>query len=315
LTTPDPIATPNTPDVLRGAEGHLFLSGGHHRVMEHFTGKITPDPRSIESFLDNAETRKLACARAGVPSEAVVFPEKLYALRRLVDFPVRSLLKDVYLSSPGNRGLAEPFYPAGPLAQSDSYALTDTHLSLTGAVTVLEALLKPRFDAEWPAFLSHLDDHTSPLERFIGDLGKKFDPPLRERAVRYIPPEAITFEHNGVRGMNEGVILISENLAAITQQKLLIFGDSYFRMLMPQLAYFYRTIIFCRTRFFHHEVVDSVAPDVIFTGMAERYLTNCTPDHLRSNLFTVPMLRGKVTRPTPGFPEIFARAFDGRKLI
>lgn len=306
IAVPTPDATAVANQILCGRDGHLFLIGGHHHVQDYFTGVSSPTDQSVQAFFANAESRRLYCATRGLRHEAVVFPEKLYALGNLVDFPVRSLLKDVYLKSSRNSGLTDPIYPSALIGNSDGYARSDTHLSHDGSMEVLKALLLPGLGAHWPQFLKHIDDHTDLRQKFCGDLGRKVEPKVQERVTLYSPPLSYALEHNGVRGMNDGSMCIVNNDESATDQRLLIFGDSFFRMLLPQLSFFYRTVIFCRTRFFHYEMIDLLHPDVIYTGTAERYLSGCVQDEERPHFLLMPSLKGKVSRPTDGFPKALA---------
>lgn len=298
--------------VLEGAEGHLFLVGGHHDVRDYFTGVRTPGAESVTAFGANAVARREYCARAGVRYAAIVFPEKLAALSALVDFPVRSLLRDVY--GQGADPAALPLYPIAALAEPKCWKRTDTHLSHGGTLRVLELLLADAFPADWPGFRVHLRDHIR-VHGFSGDLGRKLTPPQREKAKSYVAPDTVSIESNGVKGANDGVMFIVRNPASVSERRLLIFGDSFFRMILPQLAYFFRDIVFCRSRFFHAELVDAVAPDTVFVGCAERYLADCVGDDERPHFLAIPLLKGKASSPTPGFAAAFARNVDRGRLV
>jgi hypothetical protein len=309
LTADDAVARVN--QILRGREGHLFLAGGHHHVRDYFTGAKKPTDRSVEAFFANAEARRLFCAARGLEYEAVVFPEKLYALAELVDFPVISLLHEFYMSSSRNSGLTDPIYPKSVVGNSDSYAKTDTHLSHQGSMELLESILVPDFSDYWPGFLKHTDESLNFRQKFCGDLGRKFEPKIQERVTLYSAPSSYSVEHNGVSGMNDGLLCISVNEKSVTERRLLIFGDSFFRMLLPRLSYFYREIIFCRSRFFHYELIDLFGPDTVYTGTAERYLSGCVRDEERPHFLLIPLLKGKTSRPTPGFAQALSNLGAG----
>ena len=100
-----------------------------------------------------------------------------------------------------------------------------------------------------------------------------------------------------------------------TDQTLLIFGDSFFRLLVPHLAVHYRRVVLCRSPFFHAELVDAVAPSAILCGMAERYLSECLPDGQRPHFLAIGLLRGKRAAPDAVFAELFGRFIDQRGLV
>ena len=73
---------------------------------------------------------------------------------------------------------------------------------------------------------------------------------------------------------------------------VLIFGDSFFRMMLIHLSAIFSRVICLRTRFLHPEMVTLIRPDVIFTGNAERYLSYVSPDTEAQAFALYPHLRG-----------------------
>ena len=301
-------------DVYEGGEGQLFLIGGHHDVRELFTGDRTPTMASISAFRENAAGRMVFCHRAGLRYASIVFPEKLAALRALVPFPVRSLVRDVYLPGSGADAHAWPLYPLDRLRKPRFWLRTDTHLSQAGALQVLESLLADSAGEAWTAFRQHVQENLH-TDTFTGDLGRKLTPPAREKLKSYTSPETLQIESNGTNGANDGVMFIAVNEASTFNRRLLIFGDSFFRLILPELSYFFREIVLCRSRFFHYELVDAVQPDTVYFGCAERYLSDCVPDADRPHFFTIPFVKGKASRPTAGFAGAFSRVFRREALL
>jgi hypothetical protein len=300
--------------VYQGREEHLFLIGGHHSVKDYFTGVQEPAEASVAALFANSDARTGYCADNRIYFRSIVFPEKLVALSNLVEFPVRSLYRDVYVAQGGEHHRGLPLYPVEGLAKPKHWKRTDTHLSASGCNVVMEQLLADWLPDHWASFRLYNRDNFT-IDRFSGDLGRKFAPPIKEKVRSYTPHESLAVEGNGVRGSNDGTMFIAENPKSATDRTLLIFGDSFFRMMLAELSFFFRRIVFCRSRFFHYELVESVSPNAIFFGTAERYLTDCVDDRERPNFFLIPALKGKLTRPTPGFPQALARCFDREKLL
>ncbi|WP_386260645.1 methyltransferase domain-containing protein [Sulfitobacter aestuariivivens] len=145
-------------------------------------------------------------------------------------------------------------------------------------------------------------------EDFSGDLGRKFTPPVtepRERLRGAVMRKRIG--SNGMKGGNNGILILLESPDALTDKTLLIFGDSFFRQLLHHLCFFYRRVIFCRTRFFHYEMVDAFQPDHIFCGVAERYLSDVLPDDERPHFLAYPLVLGRAIEPDPLFPALWQK--------
>jgi hypothetical protein len=107
---------------------------------------------------------------------------------------------------------------------------------------------------------------------------------------------------------------LTESPDSKTDKTLLIFGDSFFRVMLNQLAWGFRRVVFCRSAYFHSELVDAVKPDVIFGGAAERYLADVAPDDVRPHFLAYTLLAGRKMAPEPGFAELFAKFFDQASL-
>jgi hypothetical protein len=285
-------------------------------VITLFTGIRSPSPASVETYYRNLRERQAWCRGRGIGFRATIFPEKLFALSKYVDLDVRSLFRDVYAVSPQNDASLPHLYIDRELAGCEGYFRTDTHLNLAGLRAALTAVLADDFGADAVAtYQAYVDRNLQDAKSYIGDLGRKFEPPRDEVIQRLRPQERFTIQSNGVKAGNDGLMLIAENPESITERRLLIFGDSFFRQMLPHLAWFYRSIVFCRTRYFHYELVDAVKPDAIYTGMAERYLSQCSPDADRPHFLAYPAIKGKPLDPDPGFAESFQRHIDMKALI
>ena len=105
-------------------------------------------------------------------------------------------------------------------------------------------------------------------------------------------------------------MILAENPEALHDVKLLIFGDSFFRQLIPHLGYFFKNIIFLRTRYFHSDIVKSVSPSIVFSGLAERYLSRCYSDEYANNFFAYPYLKARSIDPSEQFSKMFTALFS-----
>lgn len=97
-------------------------------------------------------------------------------------------------------------------------------------------------------------------------------------------------------------ILISPEAAH--DRTVLLFGDSFFRMMLQHLSMVFTRVICLRTRFLHPEMVTLIRPDVIYAGNAERYLSNVTAGSEAQAFALYPHLRAATDLAMP--PEFLA---------
>lgn len=303
-----------------GGTGYLFLSGGRHSVFPYFTGGANPKPRSVRNFADNLRQRSEYCVKTGRHFTTVVFPEKCVALRNELKEvgTFQSLFERSYLPELVDAGLMHSVcYPLSQFQDnSAAFFRTDTHYSAPGCLLMTEAILGSAFPEIIADGMRELRALLKDKPGFSGDLGRKFDPPHVETA-RVLDQQKLQIDMatNGVKGGNDGICILVSSSRSLTDKTVLIFGDSFFRQLLPLLAVFYRRVIFCRTRYFHYELTDAFSPDHIFCGLAERYLSGCLPDKKRPHFLSYPIELGRSMNPDEGFTQLWAEFCDRRKLV
>lgn len=308
------------PEVFIGQDDYLFLSGGQHNVLEYFTGAKSPSPESIAHFHNNTAQRQAYCNTHGITYSSCIFPEKICALRHLL--PESATIRSIYLRHYESALSAETSrtvtYPLTCLDGIQThFTRTDTHYATLGAIAVTEHLLTRDLPDQVEHFTAQTEELLTEKSGFQGDLGRKFSPPRSESTRVLDPsrtPRAVSVS-NGVETGNDGLLILRKAPKAATDKTLLIFGDSFFRQLLPLLSLVFAKIVFCRTRFFHAELVPAIAPDVIWTGQAERYLARCQPDTDRPHFLSYPLVRGKTLSPDPKFPQLWPKFFSNEKLI
>lgn len=302
-----------------GHDDFLFLSKGGQDVFSFFTGQKNPKPESSDIFRDNFQDRAAYCQRTGRVFRTVIFPEKCVALKSKIalDLQFRSLYTQHYagrFTESTKAGL--PIYPINAVQDDvNAFLLTDTHYSGIGDLAMIQAILGDLFSENLEAGMRKIKAKISEKSNFSGDLGRKFTPPRME--VGHIlagqPTPFISFT-NGIAA-NDGLCVLVSSPAAFSKGTLLIFGDSFFRQLLPMLAVFYHRIVFCRTRYFHFEMVEAFQPDHIFCGIAERYLSACFPDSNRPHFLSYPMLLGRAIAPDEGWSDLWKKFVIQRELI
>lgn len=302
-TTP-PVEIPE--HIAKVGDGELVLTGGRHRVEGLFNGERMVADREVRQFWDNFEQRRAWCTERNIRYAHWVFPDALVLKRDLV--PGGDRMSSVFQRTYGGERPTEGcFYPLDFVASDPAHLLkTDTHFSPLCNFRLSGHVLQNSFDWAPGADFALPSETEGVLERaFAGDLGVQCDPHITEEVFRPRPPQGMRMASNGVQAGNDGIFVLVENANALRDETLLIFGDSYFRLLLPYLSYTFRKIAFCRTRFFQYEIVDAFKPSVILSGNAERYLTRVPADADRPHFFTYPLALGRSQQPDAGMAELW----------
>jgi hypothetical protein len=292
-----------------GRDDYIFLRGGMHGVFSYFTGVKSPDRKSPRIFRNNAEARTDFCAKTGRRFRMVIFPEKCVVLREKIDLPEQfsSLYERCYGPvMAGSRAEDNILYPVEALRENPAaMSRTDTHYAAPGVLGVTEALLADLFPEEIETGMTMLRALLTESTAFFGDLGRKFADPVGETQL-VMKGQAVpnTMASNGLQG-NDGLMFLVSSPQALSDKTVLVFGDSFFRQLLQTLPVFYRRVVFCRSRYFHYEMVKAVKPDDIFCGLAERYLSRCSPDTKRPHFLSYPLALGRAIEPEPDFPALW----------
>jgi hypothetical protein len=147
--------------------------------------------------------------------------------------------------------------------------------------------------------------HTGPLdELFYGDLGRKLEPPRGEEVLWPRKAASVTREENGLvhdydKPINDGRMVVSLNPESVSDETLLIFGDSYLFNALAYVELAFRRVVFCRTRFFHREMMVMVQPDVIVCQAAERYTRLVSRDAKAPPFLILPYVLGREPKMNP----------------
>lgn len=205
-----------------------------------------------------------------------------------------------------------------------TYGINDTHWAAHGKI-VISRILAQRAGIE-PAQVALSEqaarDSLAPLvPPFAGDLGNKLTPPVLEETVFFQRPFRHQMIENGIshdatRPVNDGRMIYSLSEApSAADRRLLILGDSYLHLTLPALAFFFREVLFCRTRWYHPEVAFMFRPDLLVSEQAERYLSFVWPDERAPNFFLIPYLLDRRPAFSPDDAQLFSQALScGRDI-
>lgn len=287
-------------NVVVGEGGELFLCSDRHFTLDLLLGRKSVDKRSIENFTANLERRRALSQACGARYVHLVAPDKHVVLRE--KFPLKQflVLGEVYADRSG----ASFLYPVDELRrQPGSYSRTDTHWSVEGTIIIAE-LLATTFGIPGPVVREGCAALRGALvrseEMVAGDLGVKLDPPhLEPKEHLELPWKVHTFS-NGVRGGNDGRIIATVSESPLASGRLVIFGDSFLALGQAALTAFFKEILFCRTRYYHEEIVRSARPDFVVSENVERYLSAVASDADAVPMLLMAQMLGRDTRYRPG---------------
>jgi hypothetical protein len=265
-------------EVISGKDDVLFLTGSVHKIMDHMTGKASIPEYSLVNFHKNLESRRKYCEDRGINYRHVIYPDKISVMKSF--FPVKGLVtySDRY----------RPYFTDSVLDlqnhipdENSFFFETDTHLNFKGKVETSLVILKEFFDLDVMAVRDVFNSFKGAEQEMVGDLGGKLDPVRREVRTE-IKTSFLKRYHNQVGG-NDGFAVICLNKDKLKEKgvkRLLIFGDSFCERTLQFLSYMYSEILFCRSRYFHEEIVDMFKPDDVITESAERYFSGVRLDEL-----------------------------------
>lgn len=265
-------------EVLVSKGGVAYLIGGNHSVLEYAKGELVPPPDSFENFSENLSKRKFFCESKGVPYLHVIFPDKQSVLEE--EFPVKPVVKlgNVYREKSISEAKSCIVYPVAELKemQGESFYPLDTHLTDAGSLVVLEVLLK-RLGISAGEAVARIRRQINRPVFWSGDLGNKLSGSPKQKGLLLEPDWRLQI-FNSPGKSNDGSIDILISPDAQLDKTLLLFGDSFFRMMLKQFSAIFRRVICLRTRYFHPEMMLLMKPDYVLTGNAERYLSFVSND-------------------------------------
>ena len=294
-------------DVLLTKSGFAYLIGGNHSVLKYITGESEPTEQSLENFKFNISRRAYISKIAKCKFLHVIFPDKQSVIDDEFPIPIKSRLGDRYLEhirQDGLQGLV--VYPADFLKQTlgyRAYEKLDTHLSDLGSLVVLARILD-LIGYPAPVALKEIQACINLNKVVTGDLGNKFSPPLKQNTAKLNPDwNHCKFSSNG--SSNNGQIDIYFSPDSSTDKRVLIFGDSFFRLMLPHLSKIFRQVVFLRTPYYHAEMVELIRPDIVLTGNAERYLADVASDNNAPAFQTYSYTHNMASRPSSLFLNAF----------
>jgi hypothetical protein len=298
-----------------GCEGHLFLVSGSNDVLAQF--QDTPVVQwYLWQWRHAIYTRERRLRAAGIVYKHVTIPEKITIYDNLLTdldvdwrlspanrlyrqdpyykrFPLRIARFSQYLRR-RSRWRSIMIDLVGPLRRlrdlQPLYFRTDTHWTFEGRMIGYQEICRA-LGAE--PVKDFRERRTMYLPDFSGDLGGACTPPLTEGVTAYnlqrdaerVYASPIV-EHRERRGqihtLHTGSHVVYRNPCAPDPRRVVLFGDSYAHVapiqLTIMLAETFGELHFIWSTQFDYGYVERVAPDIVLTEMAERFLFRAPND-------------------------------------
>jgi hypothetical protein len=293
-------------DVLIGLNQHLFLAGGAHKTLEFAVGKIEPPASSYRAFEKNIRSRIDITAARGIPYLHVISPEKHSVLVEAIPFPISVRLGERYVANAPSAANSI-LYPFELFRQHRDHCFlrTDTHPSDYGIIILTAEIIKRLVGLDCSEEASRMLSSLSVEQTIEGDLGSKVQPPIKV-TEKYLSSYWKAFFFSNKLPTNNGVCDIWISPGAVTDKRLLIFGDSVGRAIARVGSRFFREIVFLRTPFFHDDLIDQLRPDLMISENVERYLSLVQSDEDRPSFHMYPYLSGGAHVPGKEFAQAFS---------
>lgn len=238
------------------------------KQFEYLIGDLNIDESSLDAFDYNYKMNVDYTKRLNIPYCHVVFPCKALAYKK--EFKDRGVeVKSIANERHINKEYV--YYPLISEVNPSWYIPDDTHCSCLGNMKIIDksferigySLPKIRVD-----FLQ---------KKRLGDLGRMVNSSpitINEASFPNCKYPIHTFTNKSALPGNNGNMIIKINPFAATAKRLVLFGDSFFVGCLTYLSQMFREIFYIRSPYILKDVANSLEPDVILTGNAERYLVD-----------------------------------------
>lgn len=279
-------------NIVVGRSGYLYLAGGRHSVLDYITGRKSPVSVSFENFRSNLKQRESFCKSRNIRFRHIIFPDKQSVETSNFPLAAYSCLGDRYVEKCIDLTHLL-IYPRKELGFG-SFHKKDTHMS-DGGYCNLTALLLLHLGFEGEVCKKIQHELTSCLNKHVkysGDLGSKMIPEEFDIKNDIEPDWKFVHVKNNLGVSNDGLAELYFNENALTEMRVMIFGDSFSRLHSLFLSRCFKEVVFFRSRYFHEDLVEMGKPDLVITGNAERYLGTVERDDLAPNFFLYPLLKG-----------------------
>jgi len=293
--------------VLIGRDGELYLAHGGHGVLDYASGRRQVAPGMFRIFEANILHRAEQARRLGAKYLHVIFPDKQSVVRQRYPVSNPVCLGELYAAR-CPQAAPHILNLTGLIREMPerAYKITDTHLADTALIRSACRIAELLTGHDHTGTLLSLLGKRKVERRVAGDMGLRFTPPRESTETFLYPDWPIQIITNELASGNDGLIDICLSREAIYPSRVLWFGDSFGRGSIRFLSFFFREIMWMRTRFYHNEIANQFQPDFLITQNVERYLDVVEPDEAAPPFLLYPFLKGLHYAPPASFTAALA---------
>lgn len=287
------VVPPQNNNVIVGRDHELFLSSVPHETMRYVRGEIAADVHSISILKENISRRFALCRELGVMYRHAVAPDKHSVYQYFFPYENFTPLGNQFIQ--GGADFIYPILDLDPVV-GRTYRQTDSHWSWLGRLIFAKNIARnlgiadAHIDKVFDILKSRLK--LSP-QKYSGDLGSKLTPVQYEFPDSLVLPWDVTKHSNNIASGNNGRWELLQSSAPNVQGKIVVFGDSFLLQSLPVFTGFFKEILFCRTQYFHDEIIRFAKPDYVVTQNAERYFSSVKSDREAAPFLLLPALLGR----------------------
>ena len=263
------------PYALRGLDSMLFLGGDSNDSIKMFTTDVALTHEVRKSWQTYMESLKNVQSEFNIKSYAVLIaPSKEEIFPSLYPFPkAKNRLIDHFIREFKNE--ENLIWPKWELYNTRflSYCTTDTHWTDYGAYIAALSLFK-----KWQID-KFVDESSFKVKHWIGDLGSKLDPMESSRSLVFSDTLQINTVFNNYI-INNGFIKVIENASSLTNESLLIFGDSFGSNLSTALGMYFSKVIYSyQPAAFDPELISFFNPSYMLLQTNQRFINTSDMRH------------------------------------
>jgi len=287
-------------NVLIGKNDVLFLYQGGQEQFNYLLGTKTVNKHSIENYKDNMISRVSYSEANSIKYLHIIFPSKPIIYNDCLPENFSSIYSLYLKYYKNDRFQDNVIYPYIELQNQSkkTFLKHDTHNNDYGYLMITNHIIKSL------GYNICKIKYSIKNKQYLGDLATMLGGnPIDEEFMLPINKAKIFDNFDYIKG-NTNNITLTFNKDAYYSKRVLIFGDSFIKGTLKFLSLYFKDILYCRSQFFHQDIIQNYQPDIVLSAQAERYLSHIRSD-LDANNFLFTLYGDKKYYPD----KYFLRAF------
>ncbi|WP_181420886.1 alginate O-acetyltransferase AlgX-related protein [Rhodobacter viridis] len=269
------------PKAISGLDDWLFLCNDTNQTWDMYEGRLRLDDSAQAQWREEFVRRGTLMRALGIHYRYIIVPNKECVLPDMTPPELhKAPFRLVHQVRDAARGhvhdiVLEPFILNHP-ERLKFFDRGDTHWNAFGAWHVVNHILA---GLEIPGGLQPISEQEVSFRtetQFIGDLSRKFDPPISPGSIRAQLPHSTAACRFDNRIVNHGNLGIWEG-GAPDGPVMLVFGDSFASEMVRYLAHRARRLVRVHTSAIDREILFRERPDIVLSVSIERFLRTVPP--------------------------------------